>query len=76
MANRQHASPPEFEIAQLLDTAVVSVRDVSCLGECRHRSAEECGTATQLVFPYRGVYLRHVGYRQHYRPTSTPWRRF
>jgi len=64
MANRQHASPPEFEIAQLLDTAVVSVRDVSCLGECRHRSAEECGTATQLVFPYRGVYLRHVGSAQ------------
>ena len=24
----------------------------------------------------RHVYLRHVGYRQHYRPTSSPWRRF
>jgi type IV secretion system protein TrbD len=24
----------------------------------------------------RRVYLRHVGYRQHYRPTSSPWRRF
>lgn len=24
----------------------------------------------------RRVYARHVGYRPHYRPTSTPWRRF
>lgn len=23
----------------------------------------------------RGVYLRHIRYRHHYRPTSTPWRR-
>lgn len=56
--------PPAFEIARLLDTAVVSVRDVGCRGECRHRSAEECVGATRLVFPYRGVYLRHVGSAQ------------
>ena len=55
------ASAPEFEVARLLDTAIVSVRDVHCRGECRHRSAEECAAATHLVFPYRGVYLRHVG---------------
>lgn len=24
----------------------------------------------------RQVYLRHVGYKQTYRPTSTPWRRY
>lgn len=24
----------------------------------------------------RRVYLRHVSYRPHYRPTSTPWRRY
>ena len=24
----------------------------------------------------RRVYMRHVGYRRHYRPTSSPWRRF
>lgn len=24
----------------------------------------------------RRVYLRHVSYKVHYRPTSTPWRRF
>jgi AraC-like DNA-binding protein len=52
---------PTFDIARLLDTAGVSVRDVHCRGECRHRSAEECSSRTHLVFPYRGVYLRHVG---------------
>ncbi|WP_454659214.1 conjugal transfer protein TrbD [Bosea beijingensis] len=24
----------------------------------------------------RRVYVRHITYRPHYRPTSTPWRRF
>lgn len=24
----------------------------------------------------RQVYLRHIGYRPRYRPTSTPWRRY
>ena len=24
----------------------------------------------------RRVYLRHIGYRAHYRPTSAPWRRY
>jgi AraC family transcriptional regulator len=56
-------SPP-FEVARLLDTATVSVREVCCRGECRHRSGEECTNATHLVFPYRGVYLRHVGSAQ------------
>ena len=58
------ASAPEFEVARLLDTVIVSVRDVRCRGECRHRSAEECVAATHLVFPYRGTYLRHVGSAQ------------
>ena len=52
---------PEFEVSHLLDTGTVAVRTVQCSGACRHRSAEECASATQLVFPYRGVYLRHVG---------------
>jgi hypothetical protein len=55
------AAPPVFDVDVLLDTAVASVRDVRCRGECRHRSAEECATHAHLVFPYRGVYLRHVG---------------
>jgi AraC family transcriptional regulator len=37
------------------------LQNVRCVGECGHRSAEECVAATHLVFPYRGVYVRHVG---------------
>ena len=54
----------DFEVSRLLDTATVAVRSVHCLGSCRHRSAEECAAATHLVFPYRGLYLRHVGREQ------------
>jgi AraC-like DNA-binding protein len=50
-----------FEVSRLLDTGTVAVRDVHCRGNCRHRSAEECASGTHFVFPYRGVYLRHVG---------------
>ncbi|MEZ0470713.1 helix-turn-helix transcriptional regulator [Luteimonas salinilitoris] len=52
---------PEFEISPLLDTGTLAVKNVCCRGSCRHRSAEECAAATHLVFPYRGLYLRHVG---------------
>lgn len=55
------AGMPEFEVSDLLDTDVVSLKNVRCHGHCRHRSAEECTSATHLVFPYRGVYVRHVG---------------
>jgi AraC-like DNA-binding protein len=55
---------PEFEVSDLLDTDVVSLKNVHCHGHCRHRSAEECTSATTLVFPYRGVYVRHVGSEQ------------
>ena len=51
----------EFTVHSLLKTPVVAVRDVYCRGECRHKSPEECTRATHLVFPYRGVYVRHVG---------------
>ncbi len=55
---------PDFAVSQLLDTGTVAARDVHCGGGCRHRSEEECTSATHLVFPYRGVYLRHVGSEQ------------
>jgi len=45
----------------LLNTETVAIRDVVCGGECRHKSDEECAQAAQLVFPYRGVYVRHLG---------------
>ena len=51
----------EFTVNRLLDSGLVSVRSVDCRGTCRHRSAEECASHTHFVFPYRGVYLRHVG---------------
>lgn len=50
----------EFAVSGLLDSALVSVRTVRCLGTCRHRSGMECASHTHLVFPFRGVYLRHV----------------
>lgn len=58
------AAMPEFEVSALLDTDVVSLSNVRCHGNCRHRSAEECTSATHLVFPYRGLYIRHVGSEQ------------
>jgi AraC-like DNA-binding protein len=51
----------QFQVTTLLDTATVQIRDVVCGGECRHKSPEECSSSTSLVFPYRGVYVRHVG---------------
>jgi len=56
-----HTPMSDFQINRLLDTGTVTVKEVHCLGTCRHRSAEECAASTHLVFPYRGVYLRHVG---------------
>lgn len=50
-----------FHVDRWLSTDTVSLRNVRCDGACRHRSAEECASSTNLVFPYRGVYVRHVG---------------
>ena len=51
----------EFYVQTLLKTPTVAIRDTACQGVCRSQSAEECATTTQLVFPYRGVYVRHLG---------------
>jgi AraC family transcriptional regulator len=51
----------EFAVQPLLDTPTVTVRDVYCRGSVRGQSAEEHTTTTQLVFPYRGAYVRHMG---------------
>src|SRR5258708_37175022 len=45
----------------LLKTPIVTIRDVCCQGSRRQQSTEECATLTELVFPYRGVYVRHLG---------------
>lgn len=52
---------PQLSVKALLDTKTVTIWDVGCLGDCQSRSAEECASLTYLVFPYRGVYVRHVG---------------
>jgi len=54
----------EFAVQCLLKTSIVTVSDVCCQGSHRQQSEEECATATQLVFPYRGVYIRHLGHGQ------------
>jgi AraC-like DNA-binding protein len=51
----------ELSVEPLLNTETILLRDYVCGGGCRHKSAEECATATYLVFPYRGVYVRHLG---------------
>jgi AraC family transcriptional regulator len=54
----------ELSSKMLLSTESLTLRNVHCTGTCRHRSVEECASATQLVFPYRGLYLRHLGQDQ------------
>jgi len=51
----------ELSVKLLLDTETVALRDVVCRGDCRHKSAEECARSTYLVFPYQGVFMRHLG---------------
>jgi len=56
-----HRGLPEFEVYPLLISPTVTIRDTKCRGSCPSMSPEECTTTTQLIFPYRGVYVRHVG---------------
>ena len=52
---------PEFVVQTLLTSPTVAIHDVYCQGRCRQQSAEECTSDTHMVFPYRGVYVRHLG---------------
>lgn len=61
MTTRRTDQRPEFAVQSLLTTPMVTIQDGSCQGTCRHQSAEECTATTQLVFPYRGVFVRHLG---------------
>src|SRR5262249_51826170 len=49
----------EINSHPLLATDTVAVWDVLCSGTCRHKSNEEYVSTTPLVFPYRGVFVRH-----------------
>jgi AraC family transcriptional regulator len=59
-----NARMAEREVDRLFASPSMAVLQVRCAGTCRHRSAEECSSVTHLVFPYRGVYVRHVGGQQ------------
>ena len=61
---RNQGGVPEFTVYSLLRSPTVAIRDTKCQGSCRSMSPEECTTATQLIFPYRGVYVHHVGHDQ------------
>lgn len=54
----------EFSVHSLLDTPTVAVDDVCCQSKRRDQSDEECTASTQMVFPYRGVDVRHLGQDQ------------
>ena len=64
MERTERESISEVSVQFLLKSPTVTIRDVCCEGRCRDKSAEEWTTATELVFPYRGVYVRHVGNHQ------------
>src|SRR5467141_548470 len=63
-AKNESKRVPEITVRSLLKCPTVTIRDTYCQGTCRHKSTEECTATTQLVFPYRGVYVRHVGQNQ------------
>ena len=52
---------PDLSAQLLLHTKAVTIRDVICRGEHRSKSSEEWSSTTHVVFPYRGVYVRHLG---------------
>lgn len=52
---------PEFVRNPLFSSDTACLAEVQCRGECRHRSTEEHTAEAQLVFPYRGLFVRHVG---------------
>ena len=52
---------PEIAAESFLVTDTVTIRDVRCRGHQAHQGDEESTTATHLVFPYRGVFVRHLG---------------
>ena len=62
--NLESKRAPEIAVRSLLKSPTVTIRDTYCQGSCRHQSTEECTATTQLVFPYRGVYVRHLGSEQ------------
>src|SRR4029453_1252395 len=59
----EYESPYMAEVTaqSLLKTRLVGIRDVQCEGRCRRHSDEESTNTIHMVFPYRGIYVRHLG---------------
>ena len=51
----------EMGAQTLLQSSSVTIRDTYCAGTHRGQGPEEYTATTQLVFPYRGVFVRHIG---------------
>jgi AraC family transcriptional regulator len=51
---------PEIVVKPLLSTATVTLTDVCCEHSLQGKSAEEHATTAHLVFPYRGIFVRHL----------------
>lgn len=64
MVENNRRGGPEFTVCSLLISLTVTIQDTRCQGTCRSMSPEESTNTTQLIFPYRGVYLRHIGHDQ------------
>jgi AraC family transcriptional regulator len=60
-SNAKNGNVAEFCAQTLLKSPTVKIRDVYCQGSCRGQGAEEYATATELVFAYRGAFVRHLG---------------
>lgn len=54
----------DLKVIPLVATPTLSIRDIRCNGACRHRSPSECASSVHFVFPYRGLFMRHVGARE------------
>lgn len=59
--SNQDQIAPEISADLLARSTTICIRDVYCRGRCRGQSGEEHTSATEMVFPYRGTYVRHRG---------------
>src|ERR1700735_2917376 len=57
----RHLKMSDIDARPLVLSETISVWNVVCRGECRHQSDVECAVSTHMVFPYRGMYLHHIG---------------
>lgn len=54
----------EFSTDVLSSLPGLRIRDVYCRGTHRDKGGEESVAETEIVFPYRGTYVRHLGSQQ------------